>query len=55
LENQVFLALRRRTREIYYVTSAAGYEVDFYLPETQELIQVSQHLAHPGTRIYLVG
>ena len=33
LENLVFLALRRKTKEIYYYTSPAGYEVDFYLPE----------------------
>jgi predicted AAA+ superfamily ATPase len=50
LENLVFLALRRRTREVYYYTSPAGFEVDFYLPETRELIQVSQNLAQPATR-----
>jgi predicted AAA+ superfamily ATPase len=58
LENLVFLALRRRTREIYYYTSPAGSsatrgaggEVDFYLPESRELIQVSQSLAQPATR-----
>jgi len=50
LENLVFLALRRRTSEVYYYTSPAGYEVDFYLPETRELIQVSQNLAQPATR-----
>lgn len=50
LENLVFLALRRRTKEVYYYTSSAGFEVDFYLPETRELIQVSQNLAQPATR-----
>jgi hypothetical protein len=50
LENLVYLALRRRTREIYYYTSPGGFEVDFYLPETRELIQVSQDLARPATR-----
>lgn len=30
--------------------SPGGYEVDFYLPETRELIQVSQNLAQPATR-----
>jgi uncharacterized protein len=50
LENLVYLALRRRTREIYYYTSPGGFEVDFYLPETRELIQVSQNLAQPATR-----
>ena len=50
LENLVFLALRRGTREIYYYTSPEGYEVDFYLPETHQLIQVTQHMDNPGTR-----
>lgn len=50
LENLVFLALRRRTSEVYYYTSPGGFEVDFYLPETRELIQVSQDLAQPATR-----
>ncbi|HNS51835.1 MAG TPA: ATP-binding protein [Anaerolineae bacterium] len=50
LENQVFLALRRRTPGVYYYRSPGGYEVDFYLPETRELIQVSQNLAQPATR-----
>jgi predicted AAA+ superfamily ATPase len=50
LENLVYLALRRQTKEIYYVASPAGYEVDFYLPETRQLIQVSQHLENPATR-----
>jgi predicted AAA+ superfamily ATPase len=50
LENLVFLALRRRTPEVYYYTSPGGFKVDFYLPETRELIQVSQNLAQPATR-----
>ena len=50
LENLVFLALRRKTKEVYYLTSPAGYEVDFYLPETRQLIQVTQNLANPTTR-----
>lgn len=50
LENLVFLALRRQTREIYYVKSPAGYEIDFYLPQSGQLIQVCQHLAHAETR-----
>ncbi len=32
MENTAFLALRRKTHEIYYYTTPAGYEVDFYLP-----------------------
>lgn len=50
LENMAFLALRRKTREIYYYTTPAGYEVDFYLPETQQLIQVAQNMDQPATR-----
>jgi predicted AAA+ superfamily ATPase len=50
LENLVFLALRRRTPEVYYYTSSGGYEVDFYLPKTGEVIQVSQNLEQPATR-----
>lgn len=50
LENLVFLTLRRQTREIYYYTTPAGYEVDFYLPEKRQLIQVAQHLENPSTR-----
>lgn len=50
LENLVFLTLRRQTREIYYYTTPAGYEVNFYLPEKRQLIQVTQHLENPVTR-----
>jgi hypothetical protein len=50
LENLIFLALRRQTTEIYYVASAMGYEVDFYLPQSRQLIQVTQHLDQPETR-----
>jgi predicted AAA+ superfamily ATPase len=50
LENLVFLALRQQTKEIYYYTTPSGYEVDFYLPEKRQLIQVAQNLKHPGTR-----
>jgi predicted AAA+ superfamily ATPase len=50
LENLVFLALRRQTREIYCYRSPGGLEVDFYLPETRQLIQVSQSLAQTATR-----
>ncbi len=50
MENLVYLALRRRTPEIYYLVTPGGYEVDFYLPETRELIQVSQDLTLPATR-----
>jgi predicted AAA+ superfamily ATPase len=50
LENLVFLALRRQTKEIYYYATPAGYEVDFYLPEKRQLIQVSQNLDAQTTR-----
>jgi hypothetical protein len=50
MENAVFLALRRKTHEIYYYTTPAGYEVDFYLPESGQLIQVSQSMDNPATR-----
>lgn len=50
LENLVFLALRRKTAEIYYYMSPENYEVDFYLPDQRLLIQVTQHMNHPETR-----
>jgi uncharacterized protein len=49
LENLVFLALRRKTDEIYYFTTPAGFEVDFYLPETRQLIQVVQNMENSAT------
>jgi uncharacterized protein len=50
LENLVFLAIRRTTQDIYYFSSSGGYEVDFYLPETHQLIQVTQNLNNASTR-----
>ncbi|NTV14324.1 MAG: ATP-binding protein [Desulfobulbaceae bacterium] len=50
LENQVFLALRQQCREIYYYTTPGGYEVDFYLPEKGQLVQVVQRLDLTATR-----
>lgn len=50
LENLVFLALRRQSREIYYYRSPDDYEVDFFVPETRQLIQVTQSLAAPSVR-----
>jgi len=50
LENLVFLGMRRKTHEIYYYTTQAGYEVDFYLPESRLLIQVAQNFDHTATR-----
>lgn len=50
LENLVFLALRRRGRDIYYFLPKYGYEVDFYLPDKGVLIQVSQNLHQRETK-----
>ncbi|MEI7849329.1 MAG: DUF4143 domain-containing protein, partial [Chloroflexota bacterium] len=59
LENLVFLALRRQTKEIYYYATPSGYErnsprsrlgVDFYLPEKRQLIQVAHNLENSATR-----
>jgi predicted AAA+ superfamily ATPase len=50
LENLIYLALRRKTKDIYYFSSPGGYEVDFYLPKKQQLIQVAQSLDHPAVR-----
>ena len=49
LENLVFLALRRKSKEIYYFTTPAGHEVDFFLPGSGQLIQVSQNINQPKT------
>lgn len=50
MENLVFLSLRRTNNEIYYYLTPSGYEVDFFLPKQQQLIQVTQHLSNPVTR-----
>ena len=50
MENAAFLALRRKTHEIYYVTTPGGYEVDFYLPSSHQLIQVAQSIDQTATR-----
>jgi predicted AAA+ superfamily ATPase len=50
MENAAYLALRRKSHEIYYYTTPAGYEVDFYLPESDQLIQVVQSMDNPATR-----
>lgn len=50
LENLVFLALRRKSRAIYYYRAPDNTEVDFFLPETRQLIQVTQSLASPAVR-----
>lgn len=50
LENLVFLALRRHSKDIYYLTTPSGFEVDFYLPESGQLLQVSQRFDSTDTR-----
>ncbi len=44
LENLAFLALKRTGQPIYYYKTASGSEVDFFLPKTRELIQVTDSL-----------
>lgn len=50
LENLVFLTLRQQAKELYYYTTPGGLKVDFYLPERQQLVQVTQTLENPATR-----
>jgi predicted AAA+ superfamily ATPase len=50
LENLVFLTLRQQIKEVFYYASPGGFEVDFYLPEKQQLVQVTQTLENPATR-----
>ena len=52
LENIVFLALRRRGKEIYYYKTEKGLEIDFLVPKENvtELIQVSVTLENEETR-----
>lgn len=50
LENLVFLTVRQHTKDIYYYVTHGGYEVDFYLPERRQLIQVSHRLEKSSTR-----
>jgi predicted AAA+ superfamily ATPase len=50
LENLVFLALRKQSQKIFYYTTPGGFEVDFYIPEKKQLVQVTQSLKNPVTR-----
>ena len=50
LENAVFLALRRRYQDIFYYMTEDEYEVDFYLPEASQLVQVTQQMRNQSTR-----
>lgn len=53
LENIVHNALRRVHKNVHYLKTAAGKEVDFVVPlpgGAHRLVQVSETLAHPDTR-----
>lgn len=50
MENSVFLALRQQSKEIYYMKTPGGFEIDFYLPAQRQLVQVSKALDDPATR-----
>ena len=47
LENQIYIELRRRGETPYFLKRKT--EVDFYIPEKQELIQVSYRISDPET------
>jgi len=49
LENLVFLQLKRQNVPIYYYKTKTGKEVDFYLPKTGELVQVSLNIDNSET------
>ena len=50
LENLVYLALRQKYQEIYYLQHPNKYDVDFFLPQHGQLFQVSQDMNNPATR-----
>jgi predicted AAA+ superfamily ATPase len=50
MENVVFLHLKRKLHDIYYYKTSGGYEVDFYLPESNTFIQVTRSLEVDSTR-----
>ena len=53
LETVVYLELRRRGRQLAYMSTRSGYEVDFLAEEAsgrRELVQVSSDLEDPATR-----
>ncbi len=50
LENLLFLELRRRYADLYYYKTKDGYEVDFYSPRSELLVQVSWSLHEGDTR-----
>ena len=50
MENSVYLALRRRFKEIYYYKTISGFEIDFFIPESKTLIQVAQNMTSDEVR-----
>jgi hypothetical protein len=42
------LRLRQRAKDFYDYSTPNGFEVDFYIPEQQLWVQVTQHLKKPG-------
>ena len=49
MENLVFLQLKRQNVPIYYYKTKTGKEVDFYLPKSNTLIQVSLNINSAAT------
>ena len=43
MENTVFLSLKRKYQDIHYYKTNQGFEVDFFLPKENILIQVAQN------------
>lgn len=50
LENAVQIALKRSGEKIYYFKTSKGYEVDFYLPQKKQLIQVTKSFENEDTK-----
>jgi uncharacterized protein len=50
MENIVYLQLRKKYHDVYYYKTAEDYEVDFFVPKENALIQVSQHFDAPETQ-----
>lgn len=50
MENMVFLQLRRTSHDIYYYKTGKDYEVDFYLPKDNILLQVVRHFDDAETK-----
>lgn len=49
IENIVFLHLRKRYNEIFYYKTESNHEVDFFIPQSRQLIQVSQNINSKDT------